>query len=38
MRFVSFSTTEIPKPHLGIVRNDEVLDVDLAGRALKLIT
>jgi 2-keto-4-pentenoate hydratase/2-oxohepta-3-ene-1,7-dioic acid hydratase in catechol pathway len=38
MRFVSFSTGEIPKPHLGIVRDDEVLDVDLAGRALKLIT
>lgn len=36
MKLVSFSTTNIPKPHLGIVVNDEVLDVDLAGRALKL--
>jgi 2-keto-4-pentenoate hydratase/2-oxohepta-3-ene-1,7-dioic acid hydratase in catechol pathway len=36
MRFVSFSTTELPKPHLGIVRDDEVLDVDLAGQALKV--
>lgn len=37
MRFVSFSTPEIPKPHLGIVRDDEVLDVDLAATALNLI-
>lgn len=37
MRLVSFSTTDIPKPHLGVVRDDEVLDVDLAGRALKVI-
>lgn len=36
MKLVSFSTTELPTPHLGIVRNDEVLDVDLAGRALQL--
>src|SRR5712691_5647018 len=36
MRFVSFSTNEIPKPHLGIVRDNEVLDVDLAGQALRL--
>ncbi|HEV2660108.1 MAG TPA: fumarylacetoacetate hydrolase family protein [Ktedonobacteraceae bacterium] len=36
MRFVSFSTNEIPRPHLGIVRDNEVVDVDLAGQALKL--
>ena len=36
MRFVSFSTTHLPKPHLGIVQDDEVLDVDLVGQALKL--
>ncbi|MDQ2884521.1 MAG: fumarylacetoacetate hydrolase family protein [Chloroflexota bacterium] len=36
MRFVSFSTNEIPRPHLGIVRDNEVIDVDLAGQALKL--
>lgn len=37
MRFVSFSTLEIPKPHLGIVQGDEVLDIDLAATALTLI-
>jgi 2-keto-4-pentenoate hydratase/2-oxohepta-3-ene-1,7-dioic acid hydratase in catechol pathway len=36
MRFVSFSSSQIPRAHLGILRNDEVLDVDLAGRALSL--
>jgi 2-keto-4-pentenoate hydratase/2-oxohepta-3-ene-1,7-dioic acid hydratase in catechol pathway len=36
MRFVSFYTSELPRPHLGLVRDDEVLDVDLAGQALKL--
>ena len=36
MRFVSFYTSELPSPHLGLVRDDEVLDVDLAGQALKL--
>ncbi|GHO74483.1 gentisate 1,2-dioxygenase [Ktedonobacter sp. SOSP1-85] len=36
MRFVSFSSSQIPRAHLGILRNDEVLDVDLAGRALGL--
>lgn len=35
MKLVTFSTTNIPKPHLGLVQNDEVLDVDLAGRALQ---
>lgn len=36
MKLVSFFTAEIPKPHLGIVRDDEVVDVDLVGQALKL--
>jgi len=36
MRFVTFSTRALPKPHLGLMRNEEILDVDLAGRALKL--
>lgn len=36
MRLASFSTNELPKPHLGIVLGDEILDVDLAGRALQL--
>ncbi len=36
MRFVTFSTRALPKPHLGLIRNEEILDVDLAGRALKL--
>ena len=36
MKLVTFSTTELPRPHLGLLHNDEVLDVDLAGRALQL--
>ncbi len=36
MKLVTFSTPEFPKPHLGLVQNDEVLDVNLAGRALQL--
>jgi 2-keto-4-pentenoate hydratase/2-oxohepta-3-ene-1,7-dioic acid hydratase in catechol pathway len=36
MKLASFSTNELPKTHLGIVLGDEILDVDLAGRALKL--
>ena len=36
MKLASFSTNELPKPHLGIVLGDEILDVDLAGRALQL--
>ncbi|HLG64008.1 MAG TPA: fumarylacetoacetate hydrolase family protein [Ktedonosporobacter sp.] len=36
MKFVSFSTPEIPEPHLGLVRDEEVVDVDLAGRALQV--
>jgi 2-keto-4-pentenoate hydratase/2-oxohepta-3-ene-1,7-dioic acid hydratase in catechol pathway len=38
MKFVSFSTTAIPKPRVGIVQGNEVLDVDLAARALRMIT
>jgi 2-keto-4-pentenoate hydratase/2-oxohepta-3-ene-1,7-dioic acid hydratase in catechol pathway len=33
---VTFSTPALPKPHLGLIRNGEILDVDLAGRALQL--
>ena len=36
MRFVSFSTSEIPRAHLGIMHNNEIVDVDLAGQALRL--
>ncbi|HVB61272.1 MAG TPA: fumarylacetoacetate hydrolase family protein [Ktedonobacteraceae bacterium] len=36
MRFVSFSTPDLPNPHLGIVQGDEALDVDLAAAALNL--
>ena len=36
MRFVSFSTPELPEPHLGMVRDGEVVDIDLAGRSLQL--
>ncbi len=34
MKLVSFSTRDIPRPHAGIVDGDEVVDIDLAGRAL----
>ena len=37
MKFVSFSTASIPKPHLGLVQGDEVLDIDLAAHALTII-
>ncbi len=37
MKFVSFSTAAIPKPHLGLVQHDEILDVDLAAHALTII-
>ncbi len=36
MKFVTFSTHELPEPHLGLVRDDEVLDLDLAARAISL--
>ena len=37
MRYVSFATPTIPKPHLGVIQDDEVLDLDLAAHALTLI-
>src|SRR5437870_1518372 len=37
MKFVSFSSPNIPKPHLGLVQDNEVLDVDLAAHGLTLI-
>lgn len=37
MKFVSFSTAAIPKPHLGLVQDKEVLDIDLAAHALTII-
>src|SRR5947209_2898072 len=37
MKFVSFSSSNIPKPHLGLVQDNEVVDVDLASHALTLI-
>ena len=36
MRFATFSTSQLPKPHLGIVQGDELLDADLAGQALNV--
>ncbi len=36
MKLVSFSTHTLPTPHLGLVLNDELVDVDLASRALEL--
>jgi 2-keto-4-pentenoate hydratase/2-oxohepta-3-ene-1,7-dioic acid hydratase in catechol pathway len=37
LKIASFSTPSIPKPHMGIVQDDEILDVDLAAHALTLI-
>ena len=37
MKFASFSTTAISKPHMGLVQDDEILDIDLAAHALTLI-
>ncbi len=37
MKFVSFSTAAIPRPHLGLVQDNEVLDIDLAAHALTII-
>ncbi len=37
MKLVSFSTAAIPKPHIGIVQDNQILDVDLAARALTII-
>ena len=37
MKFVSFSTIDIPRPHLGMIQGSEILDTDLAARALTII-
>jgi len=37
MKLASFSTTAIPKVRIGIVQGNEVIDVDLAARALNII-
>src|SRR5215469_8174502 len=37
MRLASFSTTAIPKVRIGIVQDNEIVDVDLAARALNII-
>lgn len=36
MKLVSYATTALPTSHLGLVKGDEVVDVDLASRALNL--
>jgi 2-keto-4-pentenoate hydratase/2-oxohepta-3-ene-1,7-dioic acid hydratase in catechol pathway len=36
MKLASFSTVDIPKARLGIVQNNEIVDVDLAARALDM--
>lgn len=36
MKLASFSTVDIPKTRLGIVRGNEIVDVDLAARALNI--
>ncbi len=37
MKLASFSTTAIPNVRIGIVQNNEIIDVDLAARALNII-
>jgi 2-keto-4-pentenoate hydratase/2-oxohepta-3-ene-1,7-dioic acid hydratase in catechol pathway len=37
MKLASFSTTALPKIRIGIVQNNEIIDVDLAARALNII-
>jgi 2-keto-4-pentenoate hydratase/2-oxohepta-3-ene-1,7-dioic acid hydratase in catechol pathway len=37
MKLASFSTADIPKIRIGIVQEDEIVDVDLAARALNII-
>ena len=37
MKLATFSTTDIPEPRIGIVRDNEIVDVDLAARALGII-
>lgn len=38
MKLASFSTMDIPKPRVGIVQDNEILDIDLAARVLRMIT
>ena len=37
MKLASFSTTAIPKVRIGIVQDNEIIDIDLAARALNII-
>ncbi|HXZ03844.1 MAG TPA: fumarylacetoacetate hydrolase family protein [Ktedonobacteraceae bacterium] len=37
MKLASFSTTALPKVRIGIVQDNEIIDVDLAARALNII-
>jgi 2-keto-4-pentenoate hydratase/2-oxohepta-3-ene-1,7-dioic acid hydratase in catechol pathway len=37
MKLATFATAAIPRPGLGLIRDDEIVDVDLAARALNLI-
>src|SRR5438876_12311270 len=37
MKLASFSTTAIPKIRIGIVQDNDIIDVDLAARALNII-
>src|SRR5215469_5674408 len=37
MKLASFSTTDIPETRIGIVQGDDIVDVDLAARALNII-
>ncbi len=36
MKLASFSTVDIPKTRIGIVQGNEIVDVDLAARALNI--
>ena len=36
MKLASFSTSDLPQARLGLVQQDEIVDVDLAARALDL--
>lgn len=37
MKIASFSTADIPKVRIGIVQDNEIVDVDLAARALNIV-
>ncbi len=37
MKLASFSTADLPKVHLGLVQENELVDVDLAARALNVV-